>query len=53
MAAGWLILSEAGGVLTGTRGGPPSAALTVAGNAPVHAQLLAVLDGLDGLDGLG
>ena len=46
MAAGWLIITESGGVVTGPRGGPPSAALTVAGNRAVHAQLLAVIDGL-------
>jgi myo-inositol-1(or 4)-monophosphatase len=45
MAAGWLIITEAGGVVTGPRGGPPSAALTVAGNPRVQAQLLAALDG--------
>ena len=44
MAAGWLIITEAGGVVTGARGGPPSAALTVAGNPAVQPQLLAVLD---------
>ncbi len=46
MAAGWLILTEAGGVLTGPQGGPPASAMTVAGNPRVQAQLLAVLDGL-------
>jgi myo-inositol-1(or 4)-monophosphatase len=45
MAAGWLIITEAGGVVTGAHGGPPSAALTVAGNPAVQPQLLAVLDG--------
>jgi myo-inositol-1(or 4)-monophosphatase len=44
MAAGWLLVTESGGVVTGPNGGPPSAALTVAGNPVVQAQLLAVLD---------
>jgi len=46
MAAGWLIITEAGGVLTGPQGGPPASAMTVAGNPRVQARLLAVLDGL-------
>ena len=45
MAAGWLIITESGGVVTGPQGGAPSAALTVAGNPAVQPQLLAVLDG--------
>jgi myo-inositol-1(or 4)-monophosphatase len=45
MAAGWLMVTESGGVVSGPNGGPPSAALTVAGNPVVQAQLLAVLDG--------
>ena len=45
MAAGWLMVTEAGGVVSGSHGGPPSAALTVAGNPTVQAELLAVLDG--------
>ena len=44
MAAGWLLVTEAGGVVSGPAGGPPSAALTVAGNPEVQAQLLAVLE---------
>lgn len=44
VAAGWLIVSEAGGVVTGPGGGPPSAALTVAGNPFVQPQLLALVD---------
>ena len=44
MAAGWLMVTESGGVVSGPNGGPPSAALTVAGNPVVQAQLLAVLD---------
>jgi myo-inositol-1(or 4)-monophosphatase len=46
MAAGWLIVTEAGGVVSGRHGGPPSAALTVAGNPAVQPQLLALLEGL-------
>ena len=44
MAAGWLIVTESGGVVTGPGGGPPQAALTVAGNPAVQPKLLAVLD---------
>ncbi len=44
MAAGWLMVLEAGGVVTGPEGGAPSRALTVAGNAHVHAELLPVVD---------
>ena len=44
MAAGWLMVTEAGGVVSGSHGGPPSAALTVAGNPTVQAELLSVLD---------
>jgi myo-inositol-1(or 4)-monophosphatase len=44
MAAGWLLVTEAGGVVSGSHGGPPSAALTVAGNPTVQAELLSVLD---------
>jgi myo-inositol-1(or 4)-monophosphatase len=50
MAAGWLMVTESGGDVSGPQGGPPSAALTVAGNPLVLTQLTAVLDGLDGLD---
>ncbi|MEP6651422.1 MAG: inositol monophosphatase family protein [Lapillicoccus sp.] len=46
MAAGWLMVTESGGVVSGPQGGPPSSTLTVAGNPRVQAQLLAVLDGL-------
>jgi myo-inositol-1(or 4)-monophosphatase len=52
MAAGWLIVTESGGVVSGPHGGPPSAVLTAAGNPPVQAQLLAVLDGLEAVDRL-
>ncbi len=44
MAAGWLLVTEAGGLVTGPAGGAPSAALTVAGNRSVQPQLLAVVD---------
>ena len=44
MAAGWLIVTEAGGLVTGPGGGPPSAALTVAANPRLQPQLLAVID---------
>lgn len=44
IAAGWLIVCEAGGVVTGAGGGAPSPALTVAGNEAVHSQLLKLLD---------
>jgi myo-inositol-1(or 4)-monophosphatase len=44
MAAGWLLVTEAGGVVSGPHGGPPSQVLTVAGNPLVQEQLLALLD---------
>ena len=44
IAAGWLMVTEAGGMVTGQAGGPPSSALTVAGNAAVQRELLAVVD---------
>jgi myo-inositol-1(or 4)-monophosphatase len=44
IAAGWLLVTEAGGVVTGQRGGPPSPALTVAGNAAVQRELLGAVD---------
>jgi myo-inositol-1(or 4)-monophosphatase len=44
MAAGWLVVAESGGVVSGPGGGAPSAAMTVAGNSLVHPQLLAVVD---------
>lgn len=43
LAGGWLVVCEAGGVVSGPGGGPPTAELTVAGNPPVHAALLEVL----------
>jgi myo-inositol-1(or 4)-monophosphatase len=44
IAAGWLLVTEAGGVVTGPGGGPPSPALAVAGNPAVQRELLAVVD---------
>jgi myo-inositol-1(or 4)-monophosphatase len=45
LAGGWLLVSEAGGVVTGPGGGAPSGELVVAGNPAVHAALAAVVDG--------
>jgi len=44
MAAGWLMVTEAGGIVTGPGGAAPSAALTVAANPTLQPQLLAVVD---------
>ena len=44
LAGGWLVVTEAGGIVTGPRGGAPSAALTLAGNVAVHAALAAIVD---------
>ncbi len=44
LAGGWLIVTEAGGVVTGRGGGAPSSELTVAGNPVVHAQLAVLVD---------
>ncbi|MEO3939152.1 inositol monophosphatase family protein [Dermatophilaceae bacterium Soc4.6] len=44
LAGGWLVVTEAGGVVTGPGGGAPDAHLTVAGNPAVHAALSAVVD---------
>jgi len=44
LAGGWLVVTEAGGVVTGPDGGAPDASLTVAGNPAVHAALAAVVD---------
>ncbi|MDQ2755550.1 MAG: inositol monophosphatase [Actinomycetota bacterium] len=44
LAGGWLVVTEAGGVVTGPRGGAPDASLTLAGNPAVHAALAAVID---------
>jgi len=43
LAAGWLIVTEAGGLVTGADGGEPGADLVVAANPALHAQLLALL----------
>ena len=45
MAAGWLMVTEAGGVVRGPAADHRRHTLTVAGNPTVQAQLLAVLDG--------
>lgn len=45
LAGGWLVVTEAGGVVSGPHGGAPQAALTVAGNPAVHGALAALLDG--------
>ncbi|WP_295701518.1 inositol monophosphatase family protein [Lapillicoccus sp.] len=44
LAAGWLLIREAGGVVTGPHGGAPSADLTVAGNPAVHDALAAIVN---------
>jgi len=44
LAGGWLLITEAGGVVTGPGGGAPSAELTVAGNPAVHAALARIVD---------
>ncbi len=43
LAAGWLIVTEAGGLVTGPDGGEPGADLVVAANPGLHPQLLALL----------
>jgi myo-inositol-1(or 4)-monophosphatase len=44
MAAGWLLVTEAGGVVTGPGGRAPSAVLTLAANPVLQPQLLALVD---------
>ncbi|MDQ2781655.1 MAG: inositol monophosphatase [Actinomycetota bacterium] len=44
LAAGWLIVEEAGGQMTGPAGGAPSGVLAVAGNAAVVSELLEIVD---------
>jgi myo-inositol-1(or 4)-monophosphatase len=44
IAAGWLLVTEAGGVMTGNDGGPPSRELTVAANPHLQPRLLALVD---------
>lgn len=43
MAAGWLIASEAGALVTDLTGGHPSAAMTIAGGPRNHRELRALL----------
>lgn len=43
LAAGWLIATEAGALVTGADGGAPDVRLTVAANPPLHPQLLSVV----------
>ncbi len=43
MAAAWLVVTEAGGAVTGLAGAPPSGAMVVAGGPPLHGALEAVL----------
>ncbi len=45
LAGGWLVVTEAGGVVTGPGGGAPDESLTVAGNPAVHAALAAAVGG--------
>ncbi len=44
LAAGWLIVEEAGGRMTGPAGGAPSGVLAVAGNSAVVSELLDIVD---------
>jgi myo-inositol-1(or 4)-monophosphatase len=46
LAAGWLIATEAGALVTGLRSAGPAAAMTVAAGPGVHAQLLKRLEEL-------
>lgn len=50
MAAGGLVATEAGAVLTGLRGGPPGTTMTVAGAMPLVGELVQLLEeaGADG-----
>ena len=50
-AAGALIAREAGALVTGADGGPPSSAMTVAAGPRAHAELLARLGELDAFGG--
>ncbi|MEU4384072.1 inositol monophosphatase family protein [Promicromonospora sp. NPDC023805] len=47
MAAGAVVASEAGAVVTGLRGGPATHAMTVAGPAELVAQLAEILEAAD------
>lgn len=44
MAAGWLVVTEAGGVVTGPGGGAPSSGLVLAAGAGLHSGLAALVD---------
>ncbi|MDO5626760.1 MAG: inositol monophosphatase family protein [Mobilicoccus sp.] len=44
IAAAWLVITEAGGLLTGASGRPPSPDSVVAAGPGVHADLLALVD---------
>jgi myo-inositol-1(or 4)-monophosphatase len=44
VAAGWLLVAEAGGLVTGWHGRPPVDPAVVAGPLGVHAALLAALE---------
>ncbi|WP_277455579.1 inositol monophosphatase family protein [Janibacter sp. DB-40] len=46
MAAGWLVATEAGGLVTDLEGGHPSTAMTIAGGPGNHADLRALLTGV-------
>jgi myo-inositol-1(or 4)-monophosphatase len=52
MAAGAVVATEAGAVVTGLRGGPAGTAMTVAGPAELVAQLVEILEAADA-DGAG
>jgi myo-inositol-1(or 4)-monophosphatase len=43
MAAAWLVVTEAGGAVTGLAGAPPSGAMVVAGAPLLHGALERVL----------
>jgi len=45
LAAGWLIVTEAGGVVTGPGGGAPGAGLVVAANPALHGPLRELVEG--------
>ena len=46
LAAGWLVATEAGALVTGLRSAGPSAEMTVAAGPGVHGQLVQRLEGL-------